>query len=891
MGYLSVNELRETYLKFFEEKGHKRIPSASLIPKNDPSILLINAGMTPLKSYFTGEETPPSKRLTNSQKCIRTDDIENIGYTDRHVTFFEMLGNFSFGDYFKEEMIPWIWEFCTEVIKLDPERLYPTVYEEDDEAFKIWHEKVGIPEERITRLGKDENFWEHGVGPCGPSTEVLYDRGEEYSCGKPTCAPGCDCDRYMEFWNSVFSQYYREEDGTYSELKQKNIDTGVGLERLATIAQDVDSVFAIDTIKNILDKASSICKVKFGEDERSDISLKIITDHIRSAVMMIADGITPGNSGRGYVLRNLIRRAIREATLLNREENFTKELAKVVILQSEDAFPELKENEDFILYTLEAEENTFRKTLDSGSKILYEYIEAAKDNKDEYLDAEKVFLLHDTYGFPFDLTKEIAQEEHLKVDADKYNELMAEQKRRAQADTKKNVQSAWSGDSFPAEVHALDATKFLGHETLEAKGKILYILKANDEGSKFEIVDTAKKGDEIVFITDQTPFYGTGGGQIGDIGKAYKDDGTELKVTMTNKNRQKVYFHQAKVLEGSIKTGEELNLAVDAENRRNTARNHSATHLLHKALRKCIGPHVTQAGSEFNGEYLRFDFHHQGALSKEQLREVEAEVNKAILADLPVKTEVMTVEEAKKAGAVALFDERYDEKMRVVTIGDDYSKEICGGTHVEHSSQIGSFRILNESSVASGIRRIEATSGVNTLKAMDKDRKVLEELNDLLSTSESEVVGRVENLIEQNKDLMKQIEALEAEKVKAQNQDLDTEAKEVNGIKVLATLVDTEDAAQMRDLADELIVDLEPAVIILARAEKGKVNLLIKASDAAINQGINAGKIIKQAAKEVGGGGGGKADMAQAGGRKDENVNKALETAKAEVISILEEEK
>lgn len=885
MKNLGVNELREAYLKFFESKEHLRISSASLVPKNDPSILLINAGMTPMKSYFTGAETPPSKRVTNSQKCIRTADIENVGITDRHGTYFEMLGNFSFGDYFKEEMIPWIWEFCVDVLEMDPERLYPTVYLEDDEAYDIWINKVGIPAERVLKLGKEDNWWEHGTGPSGPCTEVLYDRGEKY-CGKPECKPGHECDRYMEFWNSVFSQFERHEDGTYTELSQKNIDTGVGLERLAVVLQDAGSMFEVDTVKSILDKVCEISNKTYKESKRDDIGIRIITDHIRAAVMMISDGVTPSNNGRGYVLRRLLRRAIRQGELLGIDRNFLEDVAREAILQSKGAYPELETNEEFIIYTINGEENTFRGTLNTGSSILTSYIENNKEEGLSSLSAEQVFLLHDTYGFPVDLTREIAAESSMEIDEAGYHELMDEQRKRAQANTRKNVQSAWGGDKIPKEIHDLEATNFTGYETLKDKGEVLFILKEGHEDEVLQLVQSAEAGEEVIIVTDKTPFFGTGGGQIGDFGIAYNDD-VKITVTMTTKNRAKVDFHQSTIVSGVVNVGDTLELEVDEENRWATARNHTATHLLHKALRKCIGTHVTQAGSEFNGEYFRFDFNHQGALTEEQLKEVEDEVNRAILKDLPVATYWQNVQEAKEDGVLALFDETYDEEMRVVSIGGDYSKELCGGTHLQHSSQVGTFRILSEYSVAAGVRRIDAASGFNALRRIDDEREQLRDLAKSLNSNVNEVNQRVSTLLEKNKELEKEIKTLEEEKISAANEDLSTDAINLNGINLLVTEVSTDSVNQMRDLGDKFLSDLAPAIVILGRRDDDKLNFLVMSSDEAINAGVKAGDIVKIAAQVSGGGGGGKANMAQAGGRNVEKLNEALEAAKEAVIEIL----
>ncbi len=886
MEKFGLNEIREKYLTFFEEKGHLRLPSFSLVPKDDPSILLINAGMTPMKPYFTGAVEPPAKRITTCQKCIRTGDIENVGYTDRHGTFFEMLGNFSFGDYFKEEMIPWIWEFCTEVLGMDPARLYPSVYEEDDEAFDIWRDKVGLEESRIYRFGKEDNFWEHGTGPCGPCTEVYYDRGEKYGCGKETCAPGCECDRFVEFWNSVFTQFDKQEDDTYLPLAQKNIDTGVGLERLATICQDVGSIFEVDTIHSILDLVCELAGVEYGKSRAIDVPVRIITDHIRSTVMMIGDGITPSNGGRGYVLRRLMRRAIRNGRMLGIEGPFLTQLAEKVIEQSGEAYPELTEHRAFIMNTIANEEKSFDRTLSQGNILLAEYIVATKSGGGEVLPAEDVFRLHDTYGFPLDLTKEIAAEAGLKVDEAGFTKLMEEQRKRAQENTRSNVKTAWGGMTMPEAVGKLRGTEFTGYDELTSEAELLFIVTQNEETGELHTVESLGEGENFLAVTNRTPFYGTGGGQEGDFGRISQGNDVEASVTTTTKTPGGIYLHHGVVLRGILQAGRPVVLVVDRENRRATARNHTTTHLLHKALRQVLGDHVTQAGSEVNAQHLRFDFNHYSALTSAEMAEIERLVNEAILEDYPVTTEIMSISEAKDAGAMALFDEKYGDAVRVVSCGD-YSKELCGGTHLQHTSQAGSFRILTESSIAAGVRRIDAVTGQAVLELSMADRTKLQNLAAQLKTSQADLEERVAALQQENKDLGREIQALEAAQTRAQNDGLEAKVETINGIHVLVSEAQAADADGLRDLGDSLRSRLEPVVLALAIKSNDKLNFLVMASPAAVERGIHAGQVVKAAATAAGGGGGGRPDMAQAGAKNVAKLDEALAAAKTTISQQL----
>ena len=736
MKKLGLNEIREKYLSFFESKGHLRLPSFSLVPKNDPSILLINAGMTPLKPYFTGAEKPPRTRVTTCQKCIRTPDIENVGKTARHGTFFEMLGNFSFGDYFKKEAITWAWEFVTKVMEMPEDRLYVSIYEEDDEAFEIWNKEVGLAPERIFRMGKKDNFWEHGTGPCGPCSEIYFDRGPERGCGKPDCTVGCDCDRYIEFWNLVFTQFDKQEDGTYTKLEKKNIDTGMGLERLAVIMQDVDSLFEVDTIRRILEYVCEKAGVVYGHGDE-DVSIRVITDHIRSTTMMVADGILPSNEGRGYVLRRLLRRAARHGRLLGIEGPFLYDVARVVIRESCEAYPELAEKEEYICKVIKIEEERFAATIDQGIAILNAMIAELKMENRTVLPGSMAFKLHDTYGFPLDLTREIAEEAGLTVDEQGFMAEMAEQKNKARMAIKSKEISAWGRD-IAAGIDKDLRTEFVGYESYSSESKILYII-LNDEQA-----DSAQQDDEVTIILDRTPFYAESGGQVADTGMITGRDG-KVRITGCVKTGEGLYLHTGVVEEGIIEKGSAVTAAIDIERRLATARNHTATHLLHKALRNVLGDHVTQAGSLVEPDRLRFDFHHFSAMSKEEIKRVEDEVNARILDDLNVNVREMPIEEAKKLGAMALFEEKYGDVVRVVQAGD-YSTELCGGTHLKSTAQAGLFKIISESGVAAGVRRIEALTGKGALEYYGHVEEKLENIASVLKTTPQESLRRVETI-------------------------------------------------------------------------------------------------------------------------------------------------
>ncbi|NJP41438.1 alanine--tRNA ligase [Oscillospiraceae bacterium HV4-5-C5C] len=882
MESMGLNEIREKYLSFFESKGHLRLPSFSLVPHNDPSVLLINAGMTPLKPYFTGAQTPPRTRVTTCQKCIRTPDIERVGHTARHGTYFEMLGNFSFGDYFKKEVIPWAWELVTDVFKMDPERIHVTVYLDDDEAYDLWHHTVGLPESHITRLGKEDNFWEHGTGPCGPCSEIFYDRGIEHGCGKDNCGVTCDCDRFIEFWNLVFSQFDRQADGTYLPLKQKNIDTGAGLERLACIMQDVDNLFETDTVRAVLNKVCEIAGVKYDQDHQTDVAIRVITDHIRSTTMMISDGILPSNEGRGYVLRRLLRRAARYGRLLGVDRPFLNELTPIVIKESETAYPELAERKDYILQVIAREEERFARTIKQGSVILDEKIQQARAQGQTELEGKEVFLLHDTYGFPFDLTREIAAEAGLTVDKDGFDEQMKNQRNQARAALKARGGSAWSDRSLPAETASLPATVFDGYDSLEESSELLMILQKDEDTDQYQAVPSAVEGSEVLLIFDRTPFYAESGGQVGDRGLAATDT-CQAEIQETRKTAEGLYLHAAVVRQGLLLNAQSLQLKVDAPSRWDTARNHSCTHLLHKALRTVLGSHVTQAGSEVNPQHLRFDFTHFQPLTAEELRQVAQLVNEAILADYPVTTQVMSLEEAKASGAMALFNEKYKDKVRVVSMGD-YSRELCGGTHLTHTSQAGSFYILSESSVASGVRRIEAVTGHAALRLTQGLQDTVQDLATDLKTTPSDLKARVQNNLNELRRLTRELQNLENRAAGQKAEKLKESAKDIDGVHLLTAEVEVASADALRDMAAMLRDSLAPAVILLAAILDGRVQLVAMASGEAVKAGIHCGKLIKVAAQTAGGNGGGRPDMAQAGGKDVSKVSDAMAAAEVEAL-------
>lgn len=869
-----VNQLRKMFLEFFESKGHLAMKSFSLVPHNDKSLLLINSGMAPLKPYFTGQEIPPRRRVTTCQKCIRTGDIENVGKTARHGTFFEMLGNFSFGDYFKNEAIEWSWEFLTEVVGLDPDRLYPSIYEEDEEAFEIWNKKMGIPAERIFRFGKADNFWEHGSGPCGSCSEIYYDRGEKYGCGSPDCTVGCECDRYMEIWNNVFTQFDNDGHGHYSELEQKNIDTGMGLERLASVVQDVDSIFDVDTLKALRDHICRLADTEYGKDAQADISIRVITDHTRSVTFMISDGIMPSNEGRGYVLRRLLRRACRHGRLLGIEGSFIPELAQTVIEGSKDGYPELEEKKDFILKVIAKEEDQFNKTIDQGLGILAEMTAKMEAEQTTTLSGADAFKLYDTYGFPIDLTKEILEEKGMQVDEEGFHASMEVQRKTARAARGETNYMGADVTVYESIDPSITST-FVGYENLSWKSPITVLT------SDTEIVEALSDGQRGTVFAEETPFYATSGGQEADTGIIRTAEG-EFKVEDTVKLLGGKIGHVGVVIKGMIKTGDQAELCVNAEKRALSARNHSATHLLQKALRTVLGTHVEQAGSSVNEERLRFDFSHFSAMTAEELQKVEEIVNEQIVAGLPVKVENMPIEEARKTGAQALFGEKYGDVVRVVNMGD-YSIEFCGGTHVKNTNEIMAFKILSESGVAAGVRRIEALTSKGLIRYYDNLEKKLNEAAKVLKATPDNLAEKIAHLTAENKALHSEVESLKSKLAQDAMGDVMNQVQEIKGVKLLAAAVDGVDMNGLRDLGDQLKEKLGDGVVVLASGNDGKVSLMVTATDAAMKQGAHAGNLIKAIAGLVGGGGGGRPNMAQAGGKNPAGIQEALKKA-AEVL-------
>jgi alanyl-tRNA synthetase len=863
-----VNELRKMFLEFFESKGHLAMKSYSLVPHNDNSLLLINSGMAPLKPYFTGQEIPPRKRVTTCQKCIRTGDIENVGKTARHGTFFEMLGNFSFGDYFKDEAIHWSWEFLTQVVGLDPDRLYPSVYLEDDEAFEIWNKKIGIAAERIFRLGKADNFWEHGAGPCGPCSEIYYDRGEKYGCGKPDCTVGCECDRYMEVWNNVFTQFENDGNGNYEELKQKNIDTGMGLERLAVVVQDVDSIFDIDTIKALLNRVAELARTEYTKDPDVDVSLRLITDHIRSCTFMISDGIMPSNEGRGYVLRRLLRRAARHGRLLGIKGKFLADLSSTVIDLSKDGYPELEEKKAMILKVLSQEEDKFNKTIDQGLAILGELEEEMVKKNVTILSGENAFKLYDTYGFPLDLTLEILEEKNFGVDEEGFKAAMQKQRETAR-NARKTTNYMGADVTVYQSIDPAITTEFIGYDKLTCDSKILVLTTETD------LAEALTDGETGTIVTEQTVFYATMGGQQGDVGRIVSDMG-EFKVEDTIHLQGGKVGHVGRMIKGMLQTGDMVTLKVCENNRQNTGKNHSATHLLQKALRAVLGNHVEQAGSLVDGDRLRFDFTHFSAMTPQEIEQVETLVNEKIKESLPVKTEIMSLEEAKKSGAMALFGEKYGDTVRVVKMGD-FSTELCGGTHISHTGVIGSFKILSETGIAAGVRRIEALTGDGLMHYYQETEKELHEAAKAAKTTPSSLTAKIESLLDEIKALNSENEKLKSRLAKDSLGNVMDQVKEIKGVKVLATKVLDVDMNGLRNLGDQLKDKLGDGVIVLASVQDDKVNLMATVTEEAQKKGAHAGNLIKAIASLVGGGGGGRPNMAQAGGKNPAGVAACLE--------------
>ena len=869
-----VNQLRKMFLEFFESKGHLAMKSFSLVPHNDKSLLLINSGMAPLKPYFTGQEIPPRRRVTTCQKCIRTGDIENVGKTARHGTFFEMLGNFSFGDYFKEEAIQWTWDFLTDVVGLDPDRLYPSVYVDDDEAFEIWNKKIGIPAERIFKFGKEDNFWEHGSGPCGPCSEVYYDRGEKYGCGKPDCTVGCDCDRYMEIWNDVFTQFDNDGEGHYTELEQKNIDTGMGLERLASVVQDVDSIFDVDTIKALRDHVCRLAGKDYGKEYKDDVSIRVITDHIRSVTFMISDGIMPSNEGRGYVLRRLLRRACRHGRLLGIHKGFLPELAETVIEGSKDGYPELEEKKEFILKVITKEEEQFNKTIDQGLGILSDMIADMESKGEKTLNGEDAFRLYDTYGFPLDLTKEILEEKELGVDEEGFHACMEVQRKKAR-DAREVTNYMGADVTVYESIDPGVTSTFVGYDNLTYDSDVTVLT------TEEEIVDALSEGQKGTIFVNETPFYATSGGQEADTGYIRTAEG-EFKVEDTVKLLGGKIGHIGEMTKGMIKTGDKVTLEVDAKKRALSARNHSATHLLQKALRTVLGTHVEQAGSSVNEDRLRFDFTHFSAMTPEELQKVEDIVNEQISRGLDVIVKNMPIEEAKKTGAQALFGEKYGDIVRVVNMSG-FSIEFCGGTHVKNTSEIMAFKIISESGVAAGVRRIEALTSDGLMKYYAQIEEKLKNAAHLLKATPDNLADKITHMIAENKSLHSEVESLKNKMAQDAAGAVLDQVKKVKGIKLLAAQLDGVDMNGLRDLGDQFKAKLGEGVVVLASGNDGKVSLMATATDGAMKQGAHAGNLVKAIAGCVGGGGGGRPNMAQAGGKNPAGIPDALAKA-AEVL-------
>ncbi len=877
MEWTGLNELREKFLEFFESKGHLRLPSFSLIPKDDNSLLLINSGMAPMKKYFTGEITPPRTRVTTCQKCIRTPDIERVGITARHGTFFEMLGNFSFGDYFKHEATAWAWEFFTEVLKMPKELLYCSIYEDDEETYKIWTEEVGVDPSHIVRLGKEDNFWEHGPGPCGPCTEIYFDRGADKGCGSPDCHVGCECDRFVEVWNVVFSQFENDGNGNYTPLEHPNIDTGMGLERLACVMQGVDNLFLVDTVQKIMKHISSIVGVNYGDDEKKDISLRVITDHVRSTTFMIADGVMPSNEGRGYVLRRLLRRACRHGILLGYSKPFLYKVCETVIKENEKAYPELLEKKDLIIKLMRVEEENFLKTINQGMEML----NAIADKSDNMvLSGEDAFKLNDTYGFPIDLTMEIVSEKGMKIDLDRFHELLKEQKERSRASRKNAGADAWISDS--TDLSEIPETEFTGYTDYTAQSKVLAIIK---DGEK---CDSAYEGDNVIIVLDKTPFYAESGGQVGDTG-VITGSGIEISVSNTEKTPTKIFLHYCDITNGVIQTGDEVTASINVERRKDIARNHTAAHLLQAALRQVLGTHVEQAGQLVSDDILRFDFTHFSAMTAKEMTEVENLVNKVIFEAMNVETREMPIAEAKKLGAMALFGEKYGDIVRVVKAGD-FSVEFCGGTHVDNTAKIGLFKIRQEGSVAAGVRRIEAVTG----------RGVIELLNNsiytLVSSAEALKIGnikdfanRCEQIAGELKEKDREIDALNRKLASSKIDELFANAKFEKGVRIISAAFNDINADMLRTMCQRVLDSAPKTVVVIAGMNGGKVTFACACGEEARAKGANAGKIVKAVASVAGGNGGGKPDLAMAGAKDVTKVDEALLQVRKIVLDMVNE--
>ena len=874
MEWTSLNDIREKYLSFFESKGHLRLPSFSLVPNNDKSLLLINSGMAPMKKYFTGEVTPPSTRVTTCQKCIRTPDIEQVGKTARHGTFFEMLGNFSFGDYFKKEATAWAWEFCTEVLEMPVDKLYVTIYENDDEAFEIWTKQNGVDPSHIVRLGKADNFWEHGSGPCGPCSEIYFDRGEKYGCGSPDCGPGCECDRFTEFWNNVFSQFNNDGQGNYTELAQKNIDTGMGLERLACIMQGVDNIFEVDTVQNTMKKISEIAGVKYHDDAKNDVSLRVITDHVRSSTFMIGDGVIPSNNGRGYVLRRLIRRACRHGRLLGVNEPFLYKVCETVLEDNKVAYPELQDKAELIKKVILSEEESFGKTIDAGLARLDEYIE---NTEGTVFSGEDAFKLNDTFGFPLDLTKDVLEERGMTVDEEKFNELLANQKATARAARKDAGADAWKNTSVKIDA---EKTVFTGYTDFTAEAKVLALVNA--EG---ELVDMLGAGEKGSVVLDKTPFYATSGGQVADTG-VITADGVEFDVEDTSKNADGIYIHSGTVKEGVVSVGNTVNAQIDADRRKSIMRNHTAAHLLQAALREVLGTHVEQAGQLVNDKEVRFDFTHFNPLTTEELNRVEAIVNKEILACAPVSMQEMPIEEAKKMGAMMLFGEKYGDIVRVVRAGEA-STEFCGGTHVASTGELGLFKIVSEASVAAGVRRIVALTGTGVLNYLNECEDTVKFASATFKSADNEVKDRITAIVAENKAKDKEIQSLNAEMTKLKSADMFSSAVDVDGLELYTAKVEGTTPDALRSMGDDVKTKGDNVVAVLAGVNGDKANFVAVCGKGAIAKGVKAGDLVKEVAKIANGGGGGRPDSAMAGAKDVTKVDEALSKAEEIVKSLI----
>ena len=878
MKWTGLNELREKFLSFYESKGHLRLPSFSLIPQGDRSLLLINAGMSPMKKYFTGEIDPPSLRVTTCQKCIRTPDIENVGKTARHGTYFEMLGNFSFGDYFKNEAISWAWEFCTGVMEMDPERLYISVYTDDDEAYDIWTKKIGVDPSHMVRFGKEDNFWEHGAGPCGPCSEIYYDRGEKYGCGKPDCKVGCECDRFVEIWNLVFTQFENDGKGNYTPLEHPNIDTGMGLERLACVCQDVGNLFEVDTVRNIMNHIITIAGVKYHEDESSDVSLRVITDHIRSTTFMIGDGVIPSNVGRGYVLRRLLRRAARHGRLLGINRTFLSEVCETVINENRDAYPNLVEKHDFIVNVIKTEEESFNRTIDAGLELLSDMIEKSDSGE---LSAADAFKLQDTFGFPIDLTREILAEKGMTVSEEEFNALVQEQRKRSRKARKGAGAEGWNDTGVTTR--GIDKTEFLGYDDTQTEGRIIAILSGDDR------LDCAEEGTEAALVADRTVLYAESGGQVGDTGYI-EADGFRFRVTDTGKTNDGVFLHYGIVEEGTVNVGDCVRLTTDAERRRSIARNHTAAHLLQAALRRTLGSHVEQAGQLVNESVVRFDFSHFSAMTGDEIRRVEDEVNRVILDAAEVSVREMPVEEAKKTGAMALFGEKYGKVVRVVKAGD-YSTELCGGTHVSNTGELGLFKIISETSVAAGIRRIEAVTGVNLINYIGSMQEAIASAASALkAVNPGELVKRAEAAANELREKDREIESLTSQIINLRSGSLLDSFTQVGPLRLITANAGEVGADELRKLSDKAKEKGDDIVCVLAAVnkEKGSVNFSVCCTALAIKAGVKAGDVVRAVAKIAGGNGGGKPDFAMAGARDITKVDEALSGAVEIVKSMIE---